>query len=157
MALLINKNEGVIKVISSKDSSVNCDNKAYEKYLDDLDESILELVGVPTRFVLKKTLNYKEQQLVKDAQVKVEGKSVKVAISYMMEEIRIALIDIENPDDLQAEKKLEYKKGSDGKADPNLVSFLESCGIVTELYSARQNAMGTLTENIKKKSKLSSG
>ena len=151
MALLLSKNDGVIKVISSKDSAVNCDDEAYELYQKDLDEELLELEGEPTRFVLKKGLNYKEQQAVKDAQVKMDGKKFSVSLSYMMEEVRIALTGVDNPADLPLDKQIIYKRASDGKASEDLIAMLESAGVVTELYTARQNSLGVLTDETKKK------
>ena len=151
MALLLSKNDGVIKIISSKDSSVNCEEEAYELYQKCLDEELLELDGEPTRFVLKKGLNYKEQQAVKDAQVKMDGKKFSVSLSYMMEEVRIALTGVENPSDLPLDKQIIYKRASDGKASEDLIAMLESAGVVTELYTARQHALGVLTDETKKK------
>ena len=151
MALIISKNDGSIKVISSKDSSVNCDDEAYELYQKDLDEDLLELEGEPTRFVLRKGLNYKDQQIVKDAQIKMDGKNFSISLSYMMEEVRLSLIDIENPADLSDIQKINFKRASDGKSSHDLIAMLETAGIVTELFTARQNAIGVLKESTKKK------
>jgi len=151
MALFISKNDGVIKVISRKDSAVNCDDEAYELYQKQLDEELLELEGDPTRFVLKRGLSYKEQQTVKDAQVKMDGKKFSITLSYMMEEVRIALIDIENPGDIEESQKIIFKKADDGKASKELIAMLETFGVVTELFTARSNASGVLDDTTKKK------
>lgn len=56
-----------IKVISSKDDAIkNLDN--YPKYLESLDESLLELEGEPTRFVLKLSTDLKSVTAQKNAQ-----------------------------------------------------------------------------------------
>lgn len=151
MALILTKNDGNIKVISSKDSSVKCDEEAYKLYTETLDEELLELEGVPTRFILKKGLNYKEQQIVKDAQIQMKGKEFSISLSYMMEEVRLALVDIENPADLPDTQKILYKKASDGRASQELIALLESAGIVSELFTARSNALGVLSDTTKKK------
>jgi hypothetical protein len=151
MALILTKNDGVIKVISSKDQSVCCDEDVYAEYQKTLNEDLLKMDGEPTRFVLKKGLNYREQQVVKDAQVKMDGKKLQITLSYMMEEVRIALIDIENPENLPEDQKIKYKKTEDGKTDRELIAMLESAGIVTELFAARQGSLGVLTEEVKKK------
>lgn len=151
MALFISKNDGLIKVISKKDSSVTCDDEAYAQYQENLDESLLALDGVPTRFVLKKALTYKEQQKVKDAQIKMKGKELSVSMSYMMEEIRLALVGIENPADLPLDQQIVYKKDSDGRTSEELIALLESAGVVTELYAARAKSMEALDPTTKKK------
>ena len=151
MALILTQNDGNIKVISSKDSAVTCDIETYKEYLTNLDESLLELNGEPTRFVLKKGLNYKEQQIIKDAQIKMDGKEYQIRMSYMMDEMRLALIDIENPADLSEDQKIIFKKASDGKVSHEIVALLESAGILSELSLARTNAMGVLSGITKKK------
>lgn len=151
MALILSKNDGLIKVISSKDSSVKCDEEAYKLYTETLDEDLLELDGEPTRFVMKRGLNYKEQQIVKDAQIQMKGKEFSISLSYMMEEIRLALVDIENPADLPDTQKIMYKKASDGRTHHDLIAMLESAGIVAELFTARSNALGVLSDTTKKK------
>ena len=151
MALIISKNDGLVKIISSKDSAVTCDDTGYEAYSKSLDESLLMLNGEPTRFVMKKGLSYKEQQIIKDAQIKMDGKKMQVSLSYMMEEVRIALVDIENPASLAEDQKILFRRSSDGKASEELVSMLESAGVVTELFTARQGSIGVLGDATKKK------
>jgi hypothetical protein len=151
MALIISKNEGQIKVVSSKDGSVNCSTEDYKSYLETLDETLLKLEGEPTRFVMQKGLSYKDQQVIKDAQIKMKGKDMSFQLSYMMEEVRLSLLDIENPMTMRPEDRIEYKKESDGRTSKALIAMLESAGIVGELFSARHNSMASLSNEAKKK------
>ena len=68
-----------------------------------------------------------------------------------MEEIRLALVDVENPKDLPEIQRIVYKKASDGKTNHELIAQLETAGVVTELYTARQHSLGVLSDTIKKK------
>lgn len=151
MALSLASQIGNIKVVSSKDSAVTCNDEEYQSYLEDLDESKLKLEGEPTRFVMKRVLSYKEQEAVKNSQVKVEKGNVSITMGFMMQEVRQALVDIENPADADPATKIEYKRESDGKTSYDLIALLESAGICSELYAARAANVKVVTEVLKKK------
>lgn len=142
MAIKLAEATEVIKVICHLDDCINCTDEEYEKYLETLDESILQLSDeadkFPVRFVLRTELNYKAQRQIKKDQVSVsEEGGMGVNMGFTMLDIRLSLIDIEHP----SSPKLEFSKGKDGLADQELVARLDSYGIAQDLYNARQNAI----------------
>jgi len=144
MALNIDFSNSEIKVISSKDEAVTCTQDDYDNYLKNLDETILGLKpGIkPTRFVLRKQLNYGQQQQIKSQQMTVEKGKIGFNVGYMMEEIRLALTNIEEETtegEAVSMNRLMFKRSSDGGADHDLIAKLESAGIVSELFTARNN------------------
>ena len=148
-----------IEVVSSKDSALDCDQETYAEYLASLDpEHLVFKDGCgyqdTTRFVLKKNLKYDQMQRIKNQQLTVKGgNQVSFNVGYMLEEIRCALVDIKNPDDLPTDKKVPYKRDSDGACDKNLVAALEMAGIVQELWQARNGSIlgEQQVEGLKKK------
>lgn len=132
-----------VKVVVSKDSAVTCSSEDYDKYLETLDETLLNLSGAPTRFVLRKTLPYDAQQKVMNAQASYEKGKVKINMAYVMEEVRLALVDIEHEEDVPNINQLKYKKDSDGYCSKDLVAGLQGAGVLMDLYRARQNASGS--------------
>jgi len=158
MAFFADMSDGKIKVISRRDRTIQeVTPEAYEAYLVDLDESILGITEETkcTRFVLRKVLTYKAQLKVKNAQVSMEDGVVKPQLSFMSEEVRLSLMDIENPDVPEDHKKylLTYKRENDGGAGYNLMAILESAGVVNDLYAAKvkANEGNKLTDIDKKK------
>lgn len=138
----IGSTKDTIEVISSYDESVTCSEDDYKEYLADLDESRLQLQeGIePTRFVLKRILDYGAQQKIKNSQVaytQADGGSSKVNVDvrmgYTMDEIRMCLVDIKNPES----DMLKFRTDSDGYAAKDLVALLEQAGINAELMAAR--------------------
>jgi len=139
-----------IKVIVSKDSAIKgTDEKDYEKYLETLDESLLTFVEgkEPTRFVLLKTLEYRDTKRVMNSQISVDGDKPKVNISFMLEEVRCSLVDIEG-------SKVKWVQDTDKKCARAIVNSLYNAGVMMDLYNARKNASGaeTSTEEDSKKS-----
>jgi hypothetical protein len=139
MAIAINAVSDVIKVISRLDDCVNCDEEQYEKYLETLEESILQMDegAQPVRFVLKSQLDYKSQRRIKQDQVSVQDGAVGVNLGFMMLELRLVLKDIENP----GSPLLTFVKGKDGLASEELIARLESLGISSDLITARNHAI----------------
>lgn len=138
--------EKTVAVIVSKDNAIKgTTDEAYEEYLKDLDETKLAISGEPTRFVLKKTLPYKDTKKVMNSQVSLEGKKPKVNISFIMDEVRCALVAIEN-------SNIPLKKDSDGYCSADIVNALYNRGVLMDLYTARRNASGDNEEEIPKKS-----
>lgn len=140
MAFVLADDKGTIKVIVSGDSAVKCSPEEYQLYLKDLDESRLNLEGNPTRFVLKKRLDYKTHQLLIRAQAKVVGNKIQTDLASILEEVRIRLIDIENPADLPPEQHVKFIKDKDGYADKELIAALYSFGAVMEMQVAVKNS-----------------
>lgn len=140
MALTLNTDNNEIKIISSKDESVHCTPEVYQEYLKTLDESVLELDGEPTRFVIRKVLPYKQNEELKKQQmtIKTDMKSRTVTpelnTAYQLFELRACLVGIDGPG-------LQFKKGDDGLVDRELVSLLDQSGIADELMSARLYSM----------------
>ncbi len=126
-----------VSIIVSKDSSIKgVDEEVYEKYLETLDESLLPIQGEPTRFVMKKTLPYKDTKRVMNSQVSfVDGKP-NVNISFIMDEVRCALVGMEGPG------SEGFKKDKDGYASMDVVNALYNSGVLMDLYNGRRTAAG---------------
>lgn len=140
MALELNLGSDTISVICSKDSSIGITDEeeraqAHEAYLEDLDEERLNLQGEPTRFLLKRVLPYKATKQIKNEQMSYSEGKADVRMGFVLEEVRTALVGVENP----GIKELEWKKDSDGYASKKLIEILDAAGIVNELFSARQH------------------
>lgn len=141
MAIKFNSASDIIKVISRHDDALPEDllEEEFDLYQTTLDESHLRLVGNPTRFVIRRTLSFGAQQAVTNQQLGIDSNGKpKMNFGFMLEEIRCALIDIENPEDLPEDQKLEFKKDVDGYASKDLIAKLNAIGIVSELYAAKQ-------------------
>jgi hypothetical protein len=97
---------------------------------------LLCLSGEPTRFVLDLHLSYAAQQLVSNQQVKIgEDGKPDFRMSFLMEDVRCALCDIENPVGIDGVK---FEKDHDGFASKELIAVLNSYGVVQTLFRARQ-------------------
>lgn len=137
MALSLKKDRSKIKVIAFQDPSVTCEREDYNKYLDSLDETLLQLdpAEAPTYFVLKKSLNVGELQEVKKAMADVHKNQLKLNLGYMLVEVKYALCDIEG-----GGEGLKYEKDPEGGTDDDLIVLLEEAGILSDLFAARQRA-----------------
>ena len=118
----------------------------YEEYLKDLDESKLPVVSEPTRFLMKKTLPYKDTKRVMNSQVSFDDGKPNVNVSFIMDEVRCALVGIEGPG---AET---FKKDKDGYASMDIVNSLYNSGVLMDLYNGRRNAAGEAGADVPKKS-----
>lgn len=150
---------GEIKVISRNDAAIkDVDEESYEEYLEELNEEYLGIdENTPvTRFVMRKVLSYKSILKVKNAQITMDNGVVKPQLSFMSEDVRLALVGIENPEvpDDQKGNLLQFKRESDGGASFKIMEVLESANAVMDLYTARQNSNkgSKLSEVDKKKS-----
>jgi hypothetical protein len=148
MGFLLNMDtDKTVSVIVSKDSSIKgVTEEAYESYLKDLDESKLTITGLSTRFIMKRTLPYKDTKRVMNSQVSFDDGQAKVNISYLMDEVRCALVGMEGPG---AEA---FKKDKDGYASMDVVNALYNSGVLMDLYNARKNAAGESSGEVPKKS-----
>jgi hypothetical protein len=150
MAIRVGTTKETILVISKIDDAIpeNLTSEAHGEYLKTLDESLLGLGNaIPTRFVLKKTLSFAAQKHIEDVKMGVndEGKA-EFKFGFMMETIRFALVGIENPPDMPPEQQLVFKKEADGFASRELIAYLNSAGIVQELFVAHQSASKPLVQ-----------
>lgn len=143
MAFFTELEEPQIKVIAFNDSAIEGTSREdYDEYLKNLDESWLTFVegGLPTRFVMRKVLPYKLSLKLKNAQVALKDGELTPQLSFMNEEVRLALVDIENPAvPPEYEKFLtRFKKHGDGGASDEVMEKLETFGVISDLYQARQ-------------------
>jgi hypothetical protein len=148
MAFLLNMDtDKTVSVIVSKDSSIKgVSEEVYEQYLKDLDEAKLPIQGPSTKFVLKKTLPYKDTKRVMNSQVSFDEGKASVNISFIMDEVRCALVGMEGPG------SEFFKKDKDGYASMDVVNALYNGGVLMDLYNARRNAAGETVEDVPKKS-----
>lgn len=133
-----------IKVICFNDSAIEgTSQEDYDEYLEELDESKLKIVekGLPTRFVMRKVLPYKLSLKLKNAQVAMKDGTLTPQLSFMNEEVRLSLIDIENPQVSPQHEKhlLIFKKHGDGGATDAIMEKLEAFGAISNLYQAKSN------------------
>ena len=140
-----------IEVIISIDPAVHCSPDEYSAYLEDLNESRLNLNGEePTRFVMKKVLDYRAQERISRSMVSADISSGKAENMHLnisgMPELRASLVDIKNPG-----KGMEFKRDRDDNlVSRELVSNLNSVGAADELLAARRNAVKQLSRVSKK-------
>lgn len=148
MAFLLSMDtDKTVSVIVSKDSSIKgVSEEAYESYLKDLDETKLPINGPSTKFTLKKTLPYKDTKRVMNSQVSFDDGKASVNISFIMDEVRCALVGMEGPG------SEAFKKDKDGYASMDVVNALYNSGVLMDLYNARRNAAGEGGEDVPKKS-----
>jgi hypothetical protein len=141
MALSIrNQTANTIKVICRLDAAVpeSVTTEKWDEYLSTLDESLLELTEVPSRFILKKVLSYDAQIHIQNIQANIssDGRAL-VQLGYVLEEIRCSLVGIEHPN---SECEPKFSKESDGYASKELIALLSSAGVIQDLFRARTSA-----------------
>jgi hypothetical protein len=155
MAFMIETDSrATIEVVCSKDGCLEMTPELFANYLEDVsDRGRLHFkpgFGYEdcTRFVMRKVLPFKAAQRVVDQQVQatVKDKQVETRLSlkYMLEEVRCALVDIKGPG-------LQFKKGSDGLADEELVAGIYAAGVLGELHNAWSSATKGSGEMAQKK------
>lgn len=144
--------DGKIEVISRLDDSLVFNQESYDKYLTNLDESLLTFNenSKPTRFVMRKVLPYKMAQKVQNKQVRFEKGEAQLQMAFMAEEVRCSLIDIKNPDHLPESEKILFERGDDGGASDDLIAKLMAAGIAQDLYLAKKNVTENRDSNLKK-------
>lgn len=162
MALKLPSRTEVIKVIVSVDQALvwpedkETRDQIWAEYLKTNDESLLQFAPgqEPTRFVMRKVLSYDQAARVQNAQTTMREGKVEFQMSFMMEEVRMALTDIENPDYVPLPDRIQYRRDSDGACSKEIIEGLHALGVVVDLYTARQNATASLSADLKKKSSL---
>jgi hypothetical protein len=141
-----------IKLILDDDEAIgNTDADVYNKYLETLDESLLELTTEPMRFVMKKVFNIKEQDYLMNLQISIKDGKPVANLSYMLEELRYALLDIENPPHFKEWEKFIYKKEHDGYASKDLIARFASLKFHGQLHDAWQKAAKMQERQLEKK------
>lgn len=160
MALKLPSRNDVIKVIVKADQALVWpqDEKegddVWAEYLKTNNESLLTFAEghQPTRFVMKKVLNYDQASRVQNAQTTMRDGKVEIQMAFIMEEVRQALTDIENPDYVPLPDRIQYRRDSDQACNREIIEGLYALGVLMDLYTARQNATARFSEDLKKKS-----
>lgn len=151
MALKLPSRNETFKVVLRLDSAIGCPPDDYDRYLETLDETVLQLQEEPTRFVMRKVLPYRLASGVQDKQFSFKKGEVEVRSSFMLEEVRCSIVGIENPSHLPSDERLEFKADGDGGASEDLMAILGASGLVMDLYRARQTANGNRNQDAVKK------
>ena len=154
MALILGDRNEQIKVISRVDSSVRCEEEAYESYLINLDEELLDLdpETEPTRFVMKKIMSQEDDIAVKNETLKMGKDGVpSIQLGFMQKEVQVSLLRIEQPESLPEKDKIIYKTIAN-KVDSETISWLDQVGVLKDLYTAKQNAAKSTLGGLIKKS-----
>jgi hypothetical protein len=137
ISLAINNKD--ISVIAYIDDAVTCTREEYDEYLKTLDESLLKLDAskdAPVKFVMRRSLRMDHLQKIKEIQATIKNSQVQINMAYTLLEIKYALVDIVN-----GTGPLKYRRDSDGGASDELVSVLDSSGLLNDLLAARNNAL----------------
>lgn len=159
MSIILPSRTDVIKVVLRLDSAIIWPDSTEESdeiwatYLKTNDEKVLSFKEgeQPTRFVLRKVLNFDQYNKVQNKQmVMVDGK-MEVQISFINEDVRQSLIAIENPDYVPLCDQIIFKKENDGGASKDIMSGLNAISATMDLYTAKQNATSKFTDEMKKK------
>lgn len=146
------KRPDTVKVVLQQDTAVNCSDEDYAKYLETLDESLLQLDGIPTYFVLKLSVDYKDHQYLINCQAKLKGRQLVTDMSHVYEEIRVRLVDVENPASVPEEQKIKVTKEKDGYASHDLVKALIEANVLLNLWTAVSIAKSKTDDPMLKKS-----
>lgn len=128
--------DGLIDVIIRSDSALDVTDEEYGDYVKTLDESKLKYKegDMPTKWVMKRKLTYRQKQNIENKKVRLEKGEVQIQLGFMMEEVKMSLVDIKNPSNVPPDKCLVLKKTGDGVDE----EFLSKLGdIVQELYNVR--------------------
>jgi hypothetical protein len=137
MALKLNQKNKRIKYILSIDDSLDVSEEEFQEYQKRLDESLLKFKKGknPTRLILNSVLDFEsKKQLASERYVFDAGsKQGRVNLGSSYEEVRRALVGIENPEDIPADQKIHFMKEIDGYASKDLVASLGD-EIVLELW-----------------------
>lgn len=137
------------KFISSKDEAVRCSSEDYAKYLDSLDEQILDLnPEIPvTRFILSLSSKIKDVLSAKDSlagiAMKAQSTGEMPIYSLMFSQVRVAIKDIITGD------VSEMKKGPDGLISDEIMLSLAASDILPEIFTAlqgRQKILGDISQ-----------
>lgn len=155
MALILDLTEKRINLVLPIDSSVRAkDDETYTKYLETLDETLLDLDGEPTRFVLKVTLDQddKSKLMSRHIRLKSDGRQ-DMDINYMYDTVRLSLIDIIAPASQPEDQKLKFFKDRDGLVSKKIIGRLDDFKQIPYFFVAVQKHSTTGNDiNLLKKS-----
>lgn len=156
--------DGTIKVIARIDSALEYDEEVYSSYLKSNDETVLTFREgsdgqpmTPTRFVIRKTIPYKTSQKIKANQVRLAKGDAYFNSNTTTEEVKYALVDIEQPHDVKGSpltfggvKVDDGKGGSMVIANDQTMAVITQLNIVDDLYTARRNFIEKGGDGLKK-------
>lgn len=159
MALILPSRTDVIKVIVRADSALKWPESSDEAdemwatYLKTNDESGLSFKDgqQPTRFVLRKVLNFDQFNKVQNEQMVMKNGQMQVQLSFISEAVRQALVAIENPEMTPLADQIVFKKENDGGASKDLIAGLNAIKATMDLYTAVENSTAKFTDDLKKK------
>lgn len=129
-----------VEILSKTDDAIDMEKSEWEEYTKTLDEKHLVFVPdlQPTRFICNFEFNSDDAKKIKNHMLggkDEDGKPTFAFGDWASEVTRRSLKDIQQPDYLKAEEKIEFKKDSVGFVGPKTMSLLERYGIVDEIFS----------------------
>ncbi len=124
------------KVVLRVDSALDMTSEEYDAYIKDPSLLKVKEGEQPTFVVMRKVIPYGLAQKIENQKMKYKEGEVQLQMGFMMEEVRCAIVDIENPGNLPTAKH------GDGGASFELMELLVNAGLVNDLYAARQAAAG---------------
>jgi len=146
MAIKLAGTNDQIKVILKDDSAVG-PKADYAQYLETLDEAFLDLQEGqhPTRFVMRKVLPYDMAIKIEDSQMTIKNlgdgePELQINPSYMLEELRCALVAVEQHESIPPESRLKFGTDAKGCATQEFIASLHAAGYATTLSQARKRA-----------------
>jgi len=143
----VTQQDSTFSFISSKDDSVRCSSEDYAKYMENFDESLLNLNPevTPTRFILSQSTKIKDVLQAKDSMAGIAMKAQNTGelpiYSLMFSQVRVAIKDILTGD------VSEMKKGQDGMISDEIMLSLATSEILPELFTALQNKQKTVSNS----------
>lgn len=129
-----------LEVVSVNDDAIDQENSDIKEYKKTGDIAKLKFLEnkQPTIFLMNFELKGKEAAMVKNSMLegKDEDGNPQVTLgSWAFRVVKYTLKDIKNPADLPEECRLVFKKDDRGYAHDNLLSQLDTFGIIDELFS----------------------
>ena len=133
--------DGKIVVIVKQDTALDVTDAEYDEYLKSgLDEGKLKFKpGIsPTRWVMNKSIKYRQQQQIDNQKIKFAGGEAQIQMGYTAEEVRACLCEIKYEDDVPVEKRLVLKRDGDGMVQEDFMVMIGQAGVTLNLFQARQ-------------------
>jgi hypothetical protein len=129
-----------IEVISKNDDALDLDNSNWEEYEKTADMAHLKFVTdkQPTIFLCNFELKGKESASVKNSMLggRDDDGNPSVALgSWSFRVVKYALKDIKNPDYLEANERINFKKDKDGLVHDECLAELEKYGVINEIFA----------------------
>lgn len=125
------------------DALMDMTDEQWKDYIDypDPDKLLIKPGETPTWIRMKVVLPWRHAAIIEDMKLSMtqkDGEQVVVPkLSWMHEEVRLALVDIINPPG--CENPVSFKRDGDGGATHQLAAQLLQMGVMPDLWNARQN------------------